>query len=236
MAKRLSEQLADLSVQAKSAEEAVTSAEKEAHDKVVARKEQARAAASAAAEKVNQKINSAKDATAQNWNAVKAKVAADLDGLKASVAQKKHELGAKRARDRCTAGRPQLPSDEPHPRRLLTRFVGWFSKPLGAVLRRPSSSPQDPETSESGNQQRHTEAEPLPVAGLAPEVAEDQLVPRRDLASSGEILPKPLGRLRLHGYLAPAHVLLERLEARELGASAVDRLQRFVSRQALTGA
>jgi len=56
---KLSEQLADLSVQAKSAEDALTAAEKEAHDKVVARKEQARVAASAAVEKVNQKINSA---------------------------------------------------------------------------------------------------------------------------------------------------------------------------------
>ena len=45
MAKRLSEQLADLSVRAKSAEDAVTASEKEAHDKVVARKEQARVAA-----------------------------------------------------------------------------------------------------------------------------------------------------------------------------------------------
>ena len=40
MTKRLSEQLADLSGRAKSAEQALDSAEKEAHDKIVARKEQ----------------------------------------------------------------------------------------------------------------------------------------------------------------------------------------------------
>lgn len=97
MAKQLSEQLANLSVQAKSAEDAVTAAEKEAHDKVVARKEQARVAASTAAENVNQKINSANDTAARNWSAAKAKVAADLNGLKANVAQAKHDLGAKRA-------------------------------------------------------------------------------------------------------------------------------------------
>ncbi len=97
MAKRLSEQLADLSVQAKSTEDAVTAAEKEAHDKVIARKEQARVAASAAVEKVNQKIYSASDTAAQHWSAAKAKVAADLNGLKANVAQAKHDLGAKRA-------------------------------------------------------------------------------------------------------------------------------------------
>ncbi|SHG05528.1 hypothetical protein [Bradyrhizobium erythrophlei] len=99
MAKRLSEQLAELSVQAKSAEDAVTAAEKEAHDKVVARMEQARAAASAAVEKVNEEIKSANDTAARNWSAVKAKVAADLNGLKASVAQAKHDLGVERAED-----------------------------------------------------------------------------------------------------------------------------------------
>jgi hypothetical protein len=96
---KLSEQLAKLSVQAKSAEDAVTAAEKEAHDKVVVRKEQARVAASAAVEKVNQEIKSANDTAARNWSAVKAKVAADLDGLKANIAQAKHDLGAKRAED-----------------------------------------------------------------------------------------------------------------------------------------
>ena len=97
MAKKLSEQLANLSVLAKDAEDAVTAAEKEAHDKVVARKEQARVAASAAVEKVNQEIKSTNDTAARNWSAVKAKVAADVNALKANVAQAKHDLGAKRA-------------------------------------------------------------------------------------------------------------------------------------------
>jgi uncharacterized protein YicC (UPF0701 family) len=58
MAKRLSEQLAELSVRAKNAEDAVTAAEKEAHDKVVARMEKAHADATAATEKVNQEVKS----------------------------------------------------------------------------------------------------------------------------------------------------------------------------------
>jgi hypothetical protein len=45
MPKPLSEQLAELSVRAKHAEDALAGAKKEAHDKVVARKEQARATA-----------------------------------------------------------------------------------------------------------------------------------------------------------------------------------------------
>jgi hypothetical protein len=48
MAKPLSAQLADLSVHAKNAEDAIAAAQKEAHDKVVARREQAHAAATAA--------------------------------------------------------------------------------------------------------------------------------------------------------------------------------------------
>ena len=53
MVKPLSAQLADLSVRAKSAEDAVAAAQKEAHDKVVARTEQAHAATAAALQKMD---------------------------------------------------------------------------------------------------------------------------------------------------------------------------------------
>jgi len=59
MVKPLSAQLADLSVRAKSAEDAVAAAQKEAHDKVVARTGQAHAAATAALQKMDQDIKSA---------------------------------------------------------------------------------------------------------------------------------------------------------------------------------
>ena len=100
MTKRLSEQLADLSVRAKSAEQALDSAEKEAHDKVVARKEQAHAAATKAVEKVNQDIKSANDTATRNWGAVKAKIADDVNHLKANVAHAKHEHDVKRAENK----------------------------------------------------------------------------------------------------------------------------------------
>jgi hypothetical protein len=99
MAKPLSEHLADLSVRAKHAEDALAAAQNEAHDKIVARKEQARAAASAAAEKVSNDIKSAEDTATRNWNAVRAKVAADINSLKADIAHKKHDLDAKRAQN-----------------------------------------------------------------------------------------------------------------------------------------
>ena len=97
MPKRLSQQLADLSVRAKSAEDAMAAAEKEAHGKIEARKEQARAAAAKATEKVNREIKSVGDTAARNWTAVRAKVAGDIDALKAGAARAKHDLDTRQA-------------------------------------------------------------------------------------------------------------------------------------------
>jgi ElaB/YqjD/DUF883 family membrane-anchored ribosome-binding protein len=97
MGRLLSEQLSDLSVRAKNAEDALVAAQKEAHDKVVARREQSRAAVNAAMEKVDQDLRSAGDAATANWNALKAKLASDLDALKSGIEQKRHDKGVQRA-------------------------------------------------------------------------------------------------------------------------------------------
>ena len=101
---KLSEQLADLSVHAKHAEDAVSAAQKEAHDKVMARREQARAAATAAAEKVERNIKSAGDsvksagdAAAKKWTAFQTKISNDLQSIKEGIAQKKHDLDVRQA-------------------------------------------------------------------------------------------------------------------------------------------
>lgn len=101
---KLSEQLADLSVRAKHAEDAASAAEKEARDKVLARREQARAAATAAIEKVDQSmksagdsVKSAGDAAARKWTAFQAKIADDLQSVKSAVARKKQDLDVRRA-------------------------------------------------------------------------------------------------------------------------------------------
>lgn len=93
MAERLSEQLAELSVRAKHAEDAVAAAKKEAQDKIEARREQAHAAAMAATEKVNKEVKSAKDNASRNWNAMEAKIAAD-EALKVRIAHRKREREA----------------------------------------------------------------------------------------------------------------------------------------------
>ena len=95
--KPLSEQLANLSVRAKQAEDAATAAQREAHDKVVARVAQAQASAEQAVQKVDQNIKSASDTASIKWNGLKAKIAADMNDLKSKVAQRKHELSVKRA-------------------------------------------------------------------------------------------------------------------------------------------
>ena len=93
----LSQKLADMSVRARSAEDTIAAARKEAHDKLVARKEQAHAAATKAVAKVNQEIKSVNDSASQHWTAVKAKIDADMTALKTRVATQKHEHDVKRA-------------------------------------------------------------------------------------------------------------------------------------------
>ena len=97
MVKPLSAQLADLSVRAKNAGDAVAAAQKEAHDQVVARTEQAHATATAAIQKVDRDIKSAGDDITSHWNALKTKVSADMDAWNAKIAQLKHDRGVRRA-------------------------------------------------------------------------------------------------------------------------------------------
>lgn len=96
----LSQQLADLSVHAKSVEEAFAAAQKEAHDKVEARKVAALAAAKTAVEKVNDQIKSAGASASRDRKALHAKIAADIDTLKAHAAEAKHNIDKDRAEHR----------------------------------------------------------------------------------------------------------------------------------------
>ena len=97
MVKPLSEQLADLSARAKSAEDAVAAAKKETHEKIIAVRDQVHSAATAATEKVDQEIKSVKDASDRHWASLQAKVAADAQYLKAMVQEGKQKIEAKRA-------------------------------------------------------------------------------------------------------------------------------------------
>jgi hypothetical protein len=100
MVKPLSEQLSDLSVHAKKAEDDVAAAKNETHDKIVARREQLRATTTQTVDKLKQDLNSASGAVSSSFSALKAKASADADALKANVSQWKKELDAKRAESR----------------------------------------------------------------------------------------------------------------------------------------
>jgi hypothetical protein len=100
MAKRLSEQLAQLSVRAKGVEDAFAAAQKEAHEKLQTRKDEARAAARKAIERVDQEIQTAKSSAAKDLTAVKAKISADLSSLKSNVQRAKHNVDIKVAQVR----------------------------------------------------------------------------------------------------------------------------------------
>ena len=140
MTKRLSDQLADLSVRAKGAEQALDAAEKEAHDKIVARKEQAHAAATKAVEKVNQEVKSANDTANRNWSAVKAKVAADASCAEGATSPHDQARARREARRKAaptgSSGRQGSPSTTPS--RRSNRRSWPFSTPSTAASRRMS--------------------------------------------------------------------------------------------------
>ena len=97
MIKPLSEQLAELSVQAKKAEDEFAAAKKETHNKMVARREQLRTAATQSVEKLKKDMKSAGSAVSSGFTALQAKVSADGETLKANVKRWKKDLDAKRA-------------------------------------------------------------------------------------------------------------------------------------------
>jgi hypothetical protein len=94
--KPLDQQLADMSVCAKQAEDAFSAARKETHDRVLARREEARANAAALADRVEKDIQDIGDAVAGQWNALQAKVSADINRLKTAYEQRQHDRSVER--------------------------------------------------------------------------------------------------------------------------------------------
>jgi len=100
--KPFDEQLADLSVRAKKAQDAFEAARKETHDRVVARREQTREAAAQAADRVDKELQSAGTSLEAQWNALKQKVTSDVNRLKTTISDKQVERNVHRAADRAT--------------------------------------------------------------------------------------------------------------------------------------
>jgi hypothetical protein len=93
----LSDQLAELSTRAKTAEDHVAAAQQEAHQKVMERRDQSRAAAEAAINKVHQDIESAGHNASDKLSSLKTKISSDMDALKANIAQRIQDRDVRRA-------------------------------------------------------------------------------------------------------------------------------------------
>ena len=97
MTRPLREQLADLALTAKRAEEAIAAAQSDTRDNLEASRERARAAAADAADKVSRDLRAAGDIIVEQWDAHKAKVAADVNRLKANLADVRPDRPGERA-------------------------------------------------------------------------------------------------------------------------------------------
>jgi hypothetical protein len=95
--KPLSEQLSEMSVDAKNAEAAIASAKQEQFERLMERRDQVRAEVEAAIRQVDEDMESASDNLGAKWNSLKAKVAADKETIKGVIAQRRHDRSIKRA-------------------------------------------------------------------------------------------------------------------------------------------
>ena len=98
--KPLDQQLADLSVRAKRAQEAIADARDETRERISARREEFRTAAVAAASKVDEDLRAAGVAIGNQWANVREKIVADIDHLRSNLAERQVERNVDRLADR----------------------------------------------------------------------------------------------------------------------------------------
>lgn len=92
--KPLSQKLAELSVQAKSAEDHVAKAQTEARESIEQKREQVRQETEQALGKVKQHIDQVKGETRAHFNALQAKVNSDFEELRQQASQNKQKFEA----------------------------------------------------------------------------------------------------------------------------------------------
>jgi hypothetical protein len=88
--KALSEQLADLSTQAKKVEDGFAAIAEETDAKAVERRDKTRAAATATVDKLEQDIASVEDSVAGHWRALQDRVGAEITGIQTGIAERQH--------------------------------------------------------------------------------------------------------------------------------------------------
>jgi hypothetical protein len=97
MAKPVSEQLADLSVRAKKAEDEAAAAKSKAAAQIQQREEQIKADAAKRKASLDQSISNAQDTVVSTWNGLTTRVQSDVDGIRATIDYKKYEHDREKA-------------------------------------------------------------------------------------------------------------------------------------------
>jgi hypothetical protein len=101
--KELSEQLADLSNQAKQVEDAFAALAEETDAKAAERRDNTRAAAAAAVDKVEQSVSSVEDSVAGHWRALQTKVQSEIAGIQEGIAERQHARDVDQAQQHAVA-------------------------------------------------------------------------------------------------------------------------------------
>jgi hypothetical protein len=100
MTKPFSEQLSDLSVSVKNAEDAIAAAQNQAAGMAQEREDEIRAAAAQRRETVDQQVADAKDSVNTAWNGITTHVQSDMDSLRTKIDVKRYEHDRGKAYER----------------------------------------------------------------------------------------------------------------------------------------
>jgi hypothetical protein len=97
MAKPVSEQLGDLSVRAKKAEDEAAAAKTKAAAQIQQREDQIKADAAKRKANMDQSISNAQDTVVSTWDGLTTRVQSDVDGIRAKIDYKKYEHDREKA-------------------------------------------------------------------------------------------------------------------------------------------
>jgi hypothetical protein len=103
MAKELSEQLADISAQAKQVEDAFAGIAEETDAKAAERRDKTRAAATAAVDHLDKGATAVGDSVAGHWRALQTKVQSEITGIQDGIADRQHARDVDHAQQQATA-------------------------------------------------------------------------------------------------------------------------------------
>jgi hypothetical protein len=103
MAKELSEQLADLSTEAKKVEDGFAAIAEETDAKAAERRDKTRAAATAAVDHLDQSATAVGDSVAGHWQALQSRVKSEISDIQTGMADRQHARDVDHAEQQAAA-------------------------------------------------------------------------------------------------------------------------------------